>query len=276
MISKKIALFFMIVLLVGFVGALTVTKTVITVQAGRYDNITVSVVDPEDGEKILKVHSANANEDGVLTFDYSALVGEFNLIVDVKTYEGDDVGVESFGPFTSGDPVNVSIGNSDSVDGGVGDSDSDALVDQVDSVDSVAPEESDSDTSLTGLVVSDGKDEGSVDSKIIYYVLGGLLIVGALVLLVRRTRRKIAGTMPPHELKKVDTSIVKGKKDDDGSEEDKDNKEGKNDGLKDAEKRIVELQKEIGKLKNRGKIEELEKHIENERNQIKRWEEGEE
>jgi hypothetical protein len=240
------------------VSGLQVIKTPISVKAGQYNNLTIKI---SNEGSVIKVVNDYANQDGDFSFEYSSLIDEFSIILEVKDVEGVDIGSESYGPFPVGSPVSIVYGvanGGSEPESDVSSNESGNSTNQSAVVGDVVSQDG---TVITGMAVSGG-DGGNI-SDTVYYIVGGILLVGALVFFfIRRSSKKVEIKSKPYFVDRMES--IKRDVSDASSPE-----------LMESQKRIRALQREISSLKNQDKIREMQEHIRKEQEEVERLSRGE-
>jgi hypothetical protein len=293
---KKISFIFVfsLIFLVAFASA---GNTKINIFADPDKRLVVSVSEADTGVyQLLENFYVNSSKEGNASVVYSGSVSEINVGIAVKEENG-NINTK-YGPFSAGGIVEVDARGEDyknylqieakkkaeedasklAEEEAVKLAEEDKLAEE-EALRLVAEKEANKGF-LTGLLSIfqgnnsselDGKSADAIDestgSKILYYVFGGLAIVGAVVFIFAKKKGSLVKIKEEDKTdgkKKKEEEDEKGKipdEDDDDDEEDEDIPED-DAGLKDAEDKLLEAQKEIRKLKNRKKIRTVKEKLE--------------
>jgi hypothetical protein len=207
-IDKFIISFIFLLFLVSFVSAIEVKKTEFVVITDPYQNITAVVKDEAGAE--LQTFAGRARKFGEYRFTYHGLVSKVKLSVSIINNATEEVLVsKNFGPYTMGNPVNVTLKLN--TNPGSGASVVDTPNAQNNNTNSTNVSSSNSQASaanpLTGRAVGE-----SVPGlpKTVYYVLAGFLGVGLLIFILRKKMPSKKGTpKEPDHQKMFDKPVVK-------------------------------------------------------------------
>lgn len=261
-----------VILSLSFVSALDVKKTEITVNAGKYNNVTITILDDVGN---IRIFSDFANEYGVAKFTYYSVKTSVDMKVELREYERDEI-------FASKDFKSQTTGAS--------------VVLEMD-VENPSLEASDSGESLGTEEIAEGNDEVAIDDEVsdeagvglTGAVIGGgslnftwyiviAVILGVSLIVTMRVISKKRTETPPHLLDKVEKDVKPVKKSEDSGEEDKNEESGRETEEKeilsaditDRKTRIRVLERQLNALKSEERIEELNKSIQKERDELEK------
>ncbi len=195
MIKKLLFVSFLVLVLLSFVSALEVKKTEVVINTDPYQNMSVVVKNLEGGD--LQTFAGRARKFGEYRFTYYAIVDKFKISVSIVNNDTQEVILsKDFGPYTSGNLVNVTLKlfSSENV---VELPLINSLTNKT-NLNASANETAPSSGLLTGKAV-DGKI-GKL-SPVYYYVIFALFGIGIFVFLMRRRTSsfKTAPNEPNHE-----------------------------------------------------------------------------
>lgn len=116
---------------------------------------------------------------------------------------------------------------------------------------------------ITGSVIFG--EEGIFSKRITYYIIGGVLLLGAAVFVFFKFKKR---SKKPKEIKVTKLSELQAEK--------KEKIDDKQSIIEDAEKKIKEAQEDIRKIKNEDKIKEAKQKLEDDEKELMRLREGKE
>ncbi len=265
MAQKIILISILILVMLGVVYGGSVVQTTLTINAVSGNDIIVHVFNAENDNKVQFFPLKNANVSGILDFKISSFdVKDINIEVSVLK-DGVEVSKETFGPYSVKDPVIIDLSS-------VG---SETVLPE-----NETPSENGSTVTFTGSAVEDNKESfiSAGTLKLIGIIVAIVFVLGVIMFFIIRNFSgknvfyglgNVNSTSPPIVVKKQSEFIKKQKEIEDAM-----NMDGKH--IAQIENRVKELLGEIGKLKNKDKIVEAEKRLEDDRKRLERLRRGEE
>lgn len=241
------------------------------VQATIYDSSAQSFTVLEGGR-----FKGDSDKYGDFSFVFSTDKLEFNIIVYIKKDGETVLGPEKFLNKVAGEPLELRIApegfqlpetpsNETEQNITANETIENETQDITESSEGSAEttEDSQENRGLAGSVIFG--EEGIFSKNVLYYILGGIILVALLVFVGLKIEKKRAlNPKEPKEVKIRKLSDIK-------SEEVGTYKKE----MGQAEKKMQEMQREINRLKNEGKIKEIESRIQQEQEEIKRLRRGE-
>lgn len=265
MLKSKIGLMILsLFLIIGTVSALEVKKTEFVINTEPYQNLSISVVDP-DTESEVELYEGRARKFGNFTFTYHGTVDKVSLHASILDAPGgQSIKNEIFGPYTLGSSrVDVNFYFVPQV---TETSDVEAVEEELELNASTEEETSEEGSSVTGLAVEGSPSSGF--SNLYYYV--GAAVLGVLILVfVLRNKLSLVTSSPKEPNPK---KIVDKKKPEktEISAQDVSVKEKSQESINDTEKRIADLQKQLEQIRSEEKLVKLEKQINQEKQSLKK------
>ncbi|MAG38072.1 hypothetical protein CMI45_01645 [Candidatus Pacearchaeota archaeon] len=195
-----LAAFFLVVILTGFVSA---ADTVINVRTVSVHKAVVTVLGAGEGYTFLDSFFKDTGDSGELAVTYSGGQDEIKVNVLISK-DGSKIMLEKFGPFPAGEPIYLQV-----IPGKV--SDNYKAMDEAKATEAAAApevvEEPEEDTAEPEVVEeTEEENKGITGSaifskkivipKAIYYVVGGILLVGVLLIVVMKFGPSIKGSIP--------------------------------------------------------------------------------
>ena len=238
----------LLIMVIPIVFSMEVATTQLTINTKPNHDVSVKVTNSETGEGVYPLRKFSSGDNGKVEVSIPS-IGAKELNVEVYLAKDFvEITTETFGPFPVKTPATVEIG--------------------------LAPEEPEvaeektetgANKSVTGQVVSENEGRKSIVSKKILLIAALVMIIGfagffGVKFLVSR------GAIPHHIIVRKQSEILKEKTDE----------KIKSKELEEAERKLQAAQIEINKLKNKEKIEQVEKRIESEKELLKKLRSGEE
>ena len=266
---KKIALFFLVVVLFSLVSAL---PTDINIKTLPYHNVLVTV---SQDSAVLERFKGSSDYFGDISFTYSSTLRTFDVFVQVDTLGGERVyGPEYYPAQKSGEKLQVDLYPSDyvfpalpnktekapvenvSVDSNATSSDNSTDVAAI-TITGEASKDSESKTNFfTNFAIVDENGKMNSSFKIILYIIGAVIILSIIFFLIKRFGKKDNYGKISHtdnvQVKKL-SEVVSERKD----REKNPNKEE----ISVAERKLREAQIELNRAKNKDKIDALKKEL---------------
>ena len=257
-------------IVIGFVVALEVKKSEILIRTKPYQNLTLKFVDSDTNDE-LQTYSNKSRKFGELRWAFYSVVGEFKLfITDLDTEDADPI---EYGSYQSGVPVEVNFSgwsaeNNPSPPAVV----SDILGDLEDGVVNGTNNSTNSSTGqnlggnpITGRVI----DGESITSGKYYFIAIGAFVLAIAIFVVRRLLRNKMTTNAPQNSLKVD-KIEKLRPLVDAKRVRNSDVIAKQRTTDDAEKEILDLQKQLNELKNEERVVELQRQVAREKESLRK------
>ena len=226
-----------------------VKKTEITINMDRRQNFTLKIIDPST-EEVLQNLSERSDGAGVFMYKYYGLSNQVAFSIEFIKADGSKFS-KIYGPYPAGTPVTIEK-LSNEVQSTTGNSfENNSTEENLTGI--VQP----ATASVTGLSIDQNTDTGS-PSKLTKYIIGAIVLVAAagLIAIFILKRGLPSFSISKSMNDKVAASVKKDPQ------------------LKIAEQKIENLQHELVKLKNEGRIQEIEKNIQHEREEIERLRRG--
>lgn len=274
---KKLFPIIILVFLIVPIFALTAYKTEVTLTTEPNYNVNIIAKDSEN-ENLVQSFTKVSDSTGIVKVSVSSIVSSIKLDVTVSGTRGTKN--QDFGPYKVETPISIELKIP------------------------VEPEVEENTTEDSGLEVTVQEAEKNKNSSgnkitgfstfenisispIVYYIVGIVLILGILVFLVVRFRGSLpsfSGTKIPQQITTIKASeklkqmkeerenlqkVAEGIKEDDIDNDDVDK-------VTELERRILDITKEISKIKNKARIKEARKRLEEDKERLEKLELGEE
>lgn len=253
---------FLIILLMPFISS---AVTPITAKAPLNYKVSFSILNPSEMYALLDSFHTKAGTDGLAQINYSSTLDEIKIGVLVR-FAGEKISYDVYGPYTTGETVYIDTETKEVLLGNEATSflsPQEVLIEE-ESEELEEPLESESNETEesifpTGKVVSIIKQNRTI---IIYVFLGALVLAGAVFSFIRfKKMKKGSGDI---KVKKL--SDLKKEKEDFDVEKDE---------IEKLQIQIAEAQKAINKIKNKEKIKEAEKKLEEDKAELEKLQKGE-
>lgn len=264
-------IFFLLIMVVPTVLAIDTDITVIT---KLHHDVTINVLNIDD--ELLEDFVENSEGFGKVTVTFSSSESRINLVVIVRK-DGKIITRENLGNKQAGSPILINleqeieeeeepelneteeIVNETSETEGI-----DVNVNITEEGETLETEEEieEEKRGITGAIVGGGK--AIITSKITYFVIIGIIVVGLIIFIVKKKIKIPRG-------KYIDFKIKDGK---DKKEEFDEKIESHDERLEDAEKKLEEAKTELDEIKNRkSKLQEAREKFEKDKKELERLEE---
>ena len=265
MAQKIIVISIFILVMLGVVYGGSVVQTTLTVNAVSGNDVIVHVSNAENDNKVQWFPSKNANGSGILDFKISSFdVKDINIEISVLK-DSVELSKETFGPYSVKDPVIIDLTS-------VG---SETIPPEIES-----SSENESTVTFTGSTVEDNKESfiSAGTLKLIGIIVAIVFVLGVIMFFIMRNfggksafhgLGNVNSVSPPIVVKKQSEFIKEQKEIEDAM-----NMDGEH--IAQIEGRVKELLGEIGKLKNKDKIAEAEKKLEEDKKILEKLKKGEE
>lgn len=256
--------------------SIAAVKTDITVKTDPNALILLYVSDPVSEERLFQAYEP-VNENGVYTTSVSVDLKEINIELKALDKSNIILGEYEVENYEVGEPLVLDFRKTVEEDlNATANEETETTNETIDE----NPEENineslneepitnESQTGITGNVIT-RLFENETARKIVFYVIGGLVLVAILGFVVARgmNRRKSSGVgSEPKQIKVTKLSDVKKEQKDDDEDP----------RVKAAEEKIKEAQIELKKIKNDEKVKAMEKKIEEDRERLEKLKAGEE
>lgn len=268
---------FLFFAVLSFVSAVEVKKSEVVVVTDPYQNIT-AVVKDESGAT-LQTFSGRARKFGEYRFTYHGIVSKVKVTVSIINNLTDEVvATKDFGPYTMGNPFNVTLKASDSP-GVSGNSNIPSTAPPVDSINGTNSTNATSSSQnpsvtnpLTGRVV--GEIIPSLP-KAYYFVIAGFLGIGLLIFVLRKkvTRKASAPKEPDHQ-KMFDKPVVSAPvKEEFKPETNTVVAPDKVSEAQEIQQKISELQKQLDQIRGEEKLIKLQRQLAREKEELRKLQE---
>lgn len=258
--SKSIGLLILLsVSLIFTVSALSVQKTEFVISTDPYENLSISVINPDSKEEI-QVFAGKARKFGEFRFTYYGTIPKVKLIASIINNEtGEAIKKEELGPFNLGTPlINLNFSRSKEEA-------------KTEENKANSPQKTESETSqegqnnpVTGAVIGSEKSF----SIIYYFVAAGALGVIVLLIVLIKKKKFIFKSSPqePNPAK-----LVKAEKDKKPAKAEVKVQPSTSSApltVADTEKRIAELQNQLDQIKNEEKLFKLQQQVDQEKKSL--------
>jgi len=286
--TEVLGLFFLFVLTLLIVPSIYALSTEVKIKTVPFANANILILDPDSAETPVTLEHINkdANNYGDLSFTFSTELSRFDMSVFVKRND-QRVAYEKFRGFKTGEAVYLEIApegaelfyapgdsassNNTSNTTNTTLANNTSEVKENESLVEVDVKDTNQAKGITGLAATeDTGEKGIFSNKILYFVLG-FLVLGIIVFtgaLKMRSMQEMGQEKPQKQIKikKLSEKLQEIK-------EDRKDKIGDyQSAIQEAELKINEAQKQINKLKNANKIEELRKKIDQDKAELEKLE----
>lgn len=264
MAQKIIVILIFILVMLGVVYGGSVVQTTLTVNAVSGNDVIVHVFNAENDNKVQFFPLKNANDTGTLSYTIGSFdVQDINIEVSVLK-DGIELSKETYGPYSVKNPVTIDL---TSVGG------------ETSQTENKSSSENESAVTFTGSAV-EGNKESFISAgtlKLIGIIVAIVFVLGVIMFFIMRNFSgknafhglgNVNSVSPPIVVKKQSEFIKEQKEIEDAM-----NMDGEH--IAQIEGRVKELLGEIGKLKNKDKIAEAEKKLEEDRKRLERLRTGE-
>jgi hypothetical protein len=255
-----------LILIVIGLQMLSAIDTEIKIKTVPKYEVQVSVMDYSGvGSQVLKAFKGNADKYGDISFVFSSTKPQFGLIIYIKL-DGETVAQKKELDYMAGEPIYIELAPKwfDFIETPTNNSEENTTIvasNESSVNNTVLAKVNDTETTHTGFTIFGGN--GLISNKVIYYyiIIGVLLLVTGL-LSGKVIRKKIKNKKEFGGKEKKQSEIVVKKLSE--MQKDKENKEEKKEQTKksdaerlmEAEKKIVEAQEEIKKIKESDKMKQ--------------------
>lgn len=263
---KKIALVILGILILTSFASATITS--VHIKTLPHHDVQVSAINPDAvGFELYEKSIGRADQYGDYFWNFSSEKPSFKLLVYVKWRGETVVSEKSEDEFTAGKEAYFEVAPDGSEliatpNGTAEEVEETAVVvnstgNESEENESLMEIKDSEDSSATGNAVFG--EGGIISMKVLYYILGGigvLVIIGVVVFFAIKNRNK---KMIPREIKITKLSELKAQQQSDAA---------KNEELKRAEEELRDAQRKITSLKNKERIDELRKEVEEKQREL--------
>lgn len=251
---KKILVAFC--LLIYALSMASAIDTQIKIKTSSFTEVNLAVINPDANNDFYGVYKKTSDYYGDVTFVYSGEESIFNLMITLKKADEIIYSEKIEESYIAGNPIYLEVipsgyelietptstTSSSSEPGNESSSPSNSTEETNETVSEIQEESKKS--KLSGFFIS--KDSKLFSSKTIWYILGGIVLAGAIIFFVLKQIKT------PKKIKVTKLSEIETKKE--NKEIDSD---GINSTLEEAEERIRKAQMELDSLKKKQRIKEL-------------------
>ncbi len=284
---KKIIFFMAFLLAISLVSAVNTEIKVKTLPAHK---VSIFILASDEVYNLLESFHKTSDIYGDVSVTYSSEIDSFDVRVIVKTKEGEKLFNEKFDGYNAGELISIRIDNEEitreykpvedvnesvgNETGGGENATSEGEEDVVGTSESIIEEGSSDSGAITGEVVS---DNGGV-SKIIYVVMLVIVVLIFVLFLLGRkmvSNRKMAKYGSSGDISDTVKTGVGVLKPLNKADESRGLKQlNKSEGIDRLEAKIKDMEREINKLRNQEKILEVQKKLEEDRQELERLQRG--
>jgi len=256
------------VLAIGLVTALEVKKTEFVIKTEPYQNLSISVIDPDTDEEV-ELFEGRARKFGEYRFTYYGTIDKVLLKVSIIDNEtGKKLKNDKFGPYDLGSsevPIDFYLLSVDDSESGTEEESIDDLNASTET-DDVSQQKG----KIQGLIIGQNLNF----SKTYYFVGAGVLGVLILAFVLRKHLIfvKPASPVEPHPSKVVKSKSEKPEKVE-VKPQTVTNKSNDNVSINETEKRIADLQKQLDEIRGEEKLLKLQEQLKRERQSLKKMQE---
>lgn len=267
MFNAKNILFFLAIsiLFVTATHALEVKKTEFVITTEPYQNLSISVVNPDTNEEI-QVFAGRARKFGEYRFTYYSTIQKVLLSASIMNNQtGEVVKNKKLGPYTLGAPqiaLNFSLADEQVVEEEP--QEEEVEVNETLPETSKSSEEGSERSAILGFVIG----ENGEFRKIYYYIGAGALIAIILIILLKKGVNLKSSPTEPDPNKVIKSKSDKPTKEEVKAQKQEIAKATAPASVEDTENKITDLQKQLEQIRNEEKLLQLQKQLNSERNRL--------